>query len=365
MMYEELIHSYAPPLVQMEIVNEDMSLQDARISLLDDCNVHTPSQERSSSSKQMADKSSLSGGAIAGIAVAIILLILFIVLGLRWQKKKENVMGSKKSSKLSEEESKHDLENQEIPKVDQNSASGSDTRSGSQSRSPSPPEEKEEEEEEEEESIRSAQEEPPEDLPALTNPAMRSRTPTPEPEVEVWIHCFQNDDNTVAESALTFDEDWSKAGVPAKYLPDPDGDVKNLISPSEVQRGSKSKTRTTFSNSLQNVTEDDEKSPSPEPRGTRLDEEKKESVKGDDTLGDSEYTDMSDSYTVREMAMQMMMDIDESDNEDKKKKVDAFEVSAATLMLSVGEDDVYDDCYVDDTNANETVDGSEITESVM
>ena len=361
MMYEELIHSYAPPpLVQMEIVNEDMSLQDARISLLDDCNVHTPSQERSSSKQ-----SSLSGGAIAGIVVAVImLLILLIVLGVRRQKKKENVMGSKKSSKLSEEESKHDLENQEIPKVDQNSASGSDTRSGSQSRSPSPPEKKEEEEEEES-SIRSAQEEPPEDLPTLTNPAMKSRTPTPEPEVEVWIHCFQNDDNTIAESALTFDEDWSKAGVPAKYLPDPDGDVKNLISPSEVQRGSKSKTRTTFSNSLQNVTEDDEKSPSPEPRGTRLDEEKKESVKGDDTLGDSEYTDMSDSYTVREMAMQMIMDIDESDNEDKKKKVDAFEVSAATLMLSVGEEDVYDDCYVDDTNANETFDGSEITESVM
>ena len=307
MMYEELIHSYAP-LVQMEIVNEDMSLQDARISLLDDCNIHSSS---SSSSKQ----SSLSGGAVAGIVVVIILLILLIVLGVRRQKKRENDMGSKKSSKLSQEESKHDLENQDIPKVDQNSASGSDTRSGSQSRSPSPPEKKEEEGEES--SIRSAKEEPPEDLPTLTNPAMKSRTPTPEPEVEVWIHCFQNDDNTIAESALTFDEDWSKAGVPAKYLPDPDGDVKNLISPSEVvQRGSKSKTRTTFSNSLQGVTEGDEKSPSPEPIGTRLDEEKKERVKGDDTLGDSEYTDMSDSYTVREMAMQMMMDIDESDNKD-------------------------------------------------
>lgn len=352
MMYEELIHSYAP-LVQMEIVNEDMSLQDARISLLDDCNIH------SSSSKQMADKSSLSGGAVAGIVVVIILLILLIVLGVRRQKKRENDMGSKKSSKLSQEESKHDLENQDIPKVDQNSASGSDTRSGSQSRSPSPPEKKEEEGEES--SIRSAKEEPPEDLPTLTNPAMKSRTPTPEPEVEVWIHCFQNDDNTIAESALTFDEDWSKAGVPAKYLPDPDGDVKNLISPSEVvQRGSKSKTRTTFSNSLQGVTEGDEKSPSPEPIGTRLDEEKKERVKGDDTLGDSEYTDMSDSYTVREMAMQMMMDIDESYNKDKKKKVDAPSASSATLMLSVGEDDVYGDCYVDDTNANETFDGSEL-----
>ena len=353
MMYEELIHSYAP-LVQMEIVNEDMSLQDARISLLDECNIH------SSSSKQMADKSSLSGDAVAGIVVAVImLLILFIVLGVRRQKKRENDMGSKKSSKLSQEESKHDLENQDIPKVDQNSASGSDTRSGSQSRSPSPPEKKEEEGEES--SIRSAKEEPPEDLPTLTNPAMKSRTPTPEPEVEVWIHCFQNDDNTIAESALTFDEDWSKAGVPAKYLPDPDGDVKNLISPSEVvQRGSKSKTRTTFSNSLQGVTEGDEKSPSPEPIGTRLDEEKKERVKGDDTLGDSEYTDMSDSYTVREMAMQMMMDIDESYNKDKKKKVDAPSASSATLMLSVGEDDVYGDCYVDDTNANETFDGSEL-----
>lgn len=351
MMYEELIHSYAP-LVQMEIVNEDMSLQDARISLLDDCNIHSSS---SSSSKQ----SSLSGGAVAGIVVVIILLILLIVLGVRRQKKRENDMGSKKSSKLSQEESKHDLENQDIPKVDQNSASGSDTRSGSQSRSPSPPEKKEEEGEES--SIRSAKEEPPEDLPTLTNPAMKSRTPTPEPEVEVWIHCFQNDDNTIAESALTFDEDWSKAGVPAKYLPDPDGDVKNLISPSEVvQRGSKSKTRTTFSNSLQGVTEGDEKSPSPEPIGTRLDEEKKERVKGDDTLGDSEYTDMSDSYTVREMAMQMMMDIDESDNKDKKKKVDAPSASSATLMLSVGEDDVYGDCYVDDTNANETFDGSEL-----
>ena len=351
MMYEELIHSYAP-LVQMEIVNEDMSLQDARISLLDDCNIHSSS---SSSSKQ----SSLSGGAVAGIVVVIILLILLIVLGVRRQKKRENDMGSKKSSKLSQEESKHDLENQDIPKVDQNSASGSDTRSGSQSRSPSPPEKKEEEGEES--SIRSAKEEPPEDLPTLTNPAMKSRTPTPEPEVEVWIHCFQNDDNTMAESALTFDEDWSKAGVPAKYLPDPDGDVKNLISPSEVvQRGSKSKTRTTFSNSLQGVTEGDEKSPSPEPIGTRLDEEKKERVKGDDTLGDSEYTDMSDSYTVREMAMQMMMDIDESDNKDKKKKVDAPSASSATLMLSVGEDDVYGDCYVDDTNANETFDGSEL-----
>ena len=351
MMYEELIHSYAP-LVQMEIVNEDMSLQDARISLLDDCNIHSSS---SSSSKQ----SSLSGGAVAGIVVVIILLILLIVLGVRRQKKRENVMGSKKSSKLSQEESKHDLENQDIPKVDQNSASGSDTRSGSQSRSPSPPEKKEEEGEES--SIRSAKEEPPEDLPTLTNPAMKSRTPTPEPEVEVWIHCFQNDDNTIAESALTFDEDWSKAGVPAKYLPDPDGDVKNLISPSEVvQRGSKSKTRTTFSNSLQGVIEGDEKSPSPEPIGTRLDEEKKERVKGDDTLGDSEYTDMSDSYTVREMAMQMMMDIDESDNKDKKKKVDAPSASSATLMLSVGEDDVYGDCYVDDTNANETFDGSEL-----
>ena len=330
-----------------------MSLQDARISLLDDCNIH------SSSSKQMADKSSLSGGAVAGIVVVIILLILLIVLGVRRQKKRENDMGSKKSSKLSQEESKHDLENQDIPKVDQNSASGSDTRSGSQSRSPSPPEKKEEEGEES--SIRSAKEEPPEDLPTLTNPAMKSRTPTPEPEVEVWIHCFQNDDNTIAESALTFDEDWSKAGVPAKYLPDPDGDVKNLISPSEVvQRGSKSKTRTTFSNSLQGVTEGDEKSPSPEPIGTRLDEEKKERVKGDDTLGDSEYTDMSDSYTVREMAMQMMMDIDESYNKDKKKKVDAPSASSATLMLSVGEDDVYGDCYVDDTNANETFDGSEL-----
>lgn len=351
MMYEELIHSYAP-LVQMEIVNEDMSLQDARISLLDDCNIHSSS---SSSSKQ----SSLSGGAVAGIVVVIILLILLIVLGVRRQKKRENDMGSKKSSKLSQEESKHDLENQDIPKVDQNSASGSDTRSGSQSRSPSPPEKKEEEGEES--SIRSAKEEPPEDLPTLTNPAMKSRTPTPEPEVEVWIHCFQNDDNTIAESALTFDEDWSKAGVPAKYLPDPDGDVKNLISPSEVvQRGSKSKTRTTFSNSLQGVTEGDEKSPSPEPIGTRLDEEKKERVKGDDTLGDSEYTDMSDSYTVREMAMQMMMDIDESYNKDKKKKVDAPSASSATLMLSVGEDDVYGDCYVDDTNANETFDGSEL-----
>ena len=351
MMYEELIHSYAP-LVQMEIDNEDMSLQDARISLLDDCNIHSSS---SSSSKQ----SSLSGGAVAGIVVVIILLILLIVLGVRRQKKRENDMGSKKSSKLSQEESKHDLENQDIPKVDQNSASGSDTRSGSQSRSPSPPEKKEEEGEES--SIRSAKEEPPEDLPTLTNPAMKSRTPTPEPEVEVWIHCFQNDDNTIAESALTFDEDWSKAGVPAKYLPDPDGDVKNLISPSEVvQRGSKSKTRTTFSNSLQGVTEGDEKSPSPEPIGTRLDEEKKERVKGDDTLGDSEYTDMSDSYTVREMAMQMMMDIDESDNKDKKKKVDAPSASSATLMLSVGEDDVYGDCYVDDTNANETFDGSEL-----
>ena len=342
--------------VQMEIVNEDMSLQDARISLLDDCNIH------SSSSKQMADKSSLSGGAVAGIVVVIILLILLIVLGVRRQKKRENDMGSKKSSKLSQEESKHDLENQDIPKVDQNSASGSDTRSGSQSRSPSPPEKKGEEEEEgEESSIRSAKEEPPEDSPTLTNPAMKSRTPTPEPEVEVWIHCFQNDDNTIAESALTFDEDWSKAGVPAKYLPDPDGDVKNLISPSEVvQRGSKSKTRTTFSNSLQGVTEGDEKSPSPEPIGTRLDEEKKERVKGDDTLGDSEYTDMSDSYTVREMAMQMMMDIDESYNKDKKKKVDAPSASSATLMLSVGGDDVYGDCYVDDTNANETFDGSEL-----
>ena len=339
--------------VQMEIVNEDMSLQDARISLLDDCNIH------SSSSKQMADKSSLSGGAVAGIVVVIILLILLIVLGVRRQKKRENDMGSKKSSKLSQEESKHDLENQDIPKVDQNSASGSDTRSGSQSRSPSPPEKKEEEGEES--SIRSAKEEPPEDSPTLTNPAMKSRTPTPEPEVEVWIHCFQNDDNTIAESALTFDEDWSKAGVPAKYLPDPDGDVKNLISPSEVvQRGSKSKTRTTFSNSLQGVTEGDEKSPSPEPIGTRLDEEKKERVKGDDTLGDSEYTDMSDSYTVREMAMQMMMDIDESYNKDKKKKVDAPSASSATLMLSVGGDDVYGDCYVDDTNANETFDGSEL-----
>ena len=338
--------------VQMEIVNEDMSLQDARISLLDDCNIHSSS---SSSSKQ----SSLSGGAVAGIVVVIILLILLIVLGVRRQKKRENDMGSKKSSKLSQEESKHDLENQDIPKVDQNSASGSDTRSGSQSRSPSPPEKKEEEGEES--SIRSAKEEPPEDLPTLTNPAMKSRTPTPEPEVEVWIHCFQNDDNTIAESALTFDEDWSKAGVPAKYLPDPDGDVKNLISPSEVvQRGSKSKTRTTFSNSLQGVTEGDEKSPSPEPIGTRLDEEKKERVKGDDTLGDSEYTDMSDSYTVREMAMQMMMDIDESYNKDKKKKVDAPSASSATLMLSVGEDDVYGDCYVDDTNANETFDGSEL-----
>ena len=324
----------------MEIVNKDMSLQDARISLLDDCNIHASEE---SSSKQ----SSLSGGAIAGIVLAMIMSLIFlIVLGVRWQKKRENVMVSKKSRKLSEEESKHDFENQAIPKVDQTSASGSDTRSGSQSRSPSPPDDNEEKEEEE--SIQSAREEPPEDLPALTNPAMRSRTPTPEPEVEVWIHCFNNDDNTVAESAITFDEDWSKAGVPA----DPDGDVKNLMNPSEVKRGNNSKARTTFSNSLQGVTEDDEL---PEPRGTRLDEENEESLKGDDTLGDSS--------TVREMAMQMMMDIDESDNEDKEKNVDApasFEVSAATLMLSVGEDDMYDDCYVDDTNANETVDGSEL-----
>ena len=83
-------------------------------------------------------------------------------------------------------------------------------------------------------------------------------------------------------------------------------------------------------------------------------------MKGDDPLGDSEYTDMSDSYTVREMAMQMMMDIDESYNKDKKKKVDAPSASSATLMLSVGEDDVYGHCYVDDTNANETFDGSEL-----
>ena len=61
-----------------------------------------------------------------------------------------------------------------------------------------------------------------------------------------------------------------------------------------------------------------------------------------------------------EMAMQMMMDIDESYNKDKKKKVDAPSASSATLMLSVGEDDVYGDCYVDDTNANETFDGSEL-----
>ena len=59
-------------------------------------------------------------------------------------------------------------------------------------------------------------------------PSTRSKSPsTAEHEHEVWIHCTKREDNSIADSHITFDEQWAMENT----KPDPEGITKYVTNP--------------------------------------------------------------------------------------------------------------------------------------
>ena len=59
-------------------------------------------------------------------------------------------------------------------------------------------------------------------------PSTRSKSPsTAEHEHEVWIHCTKREDNSIADSYITFDEQWAMENT----KPDPEGITKYVTNP--------------------------------------------------------------------------------------------------------------------------------------
>jgi len=59
-------------------------------------------------------------------------------------------------------------------------------------------------------------------------PSTRSKSPsTAEHEHEVWIHCMKREDNSIADSHITFDEQWAMENT----KPDPEGITKYVTNP--------------------------------------------------------------------------------------------------------------------------------------